>query len=212
MEKIKVVIADDHPMLREGVKRILESTPEIEVVAQAATAAVLAPLIEHTKLDLLILDISFPGRSGLDALLEIKKKKPQLPVLVLSMHSEERYALRALKAGASGYVTKSSAADDLLVAVKMVLSGKHYISPAIAELLATDLANPFDNLLHENLSNRELQILCMIAGGKAVKDIAIDISLSINTVNTYRARILEKMGMQSNAELIRYAIENKLIE
>jgi len=209
---IKVAIVDDHPLLREGVKKILESESDIEVIAQAENVSGLASLTENTDLDLLILDISLPGRSGLDALAEIRKKRPRLPVLVLSMHPEDQYALRALKAGASGYVTKASAAEELLGAVRKVCSGGRYVSRAVAEMLADDLARPFEKLPHENLSNREIQVLCMIAAGKAVTEIATEISLSVNTVNTYRARILGKLGMRSNAELIRYAIEYKLVE
>ena len=209
---IKVAIVDDHPLLREGVKKILESESDIEVIAQAENVSGLVSLTENTDLDLLILDISLPGRSGLDALAEIRKKRPQLPVLVLSMHPEDRYALRALKAGASGYVTKASAAEELLGAVRKVCSGGRYVSRAVAEMLAVDLARPFEKLPHENLSNREIQVLCMIAAGKAVTEIATEISLSVNTVNTYRARILGKLGMRSNAELIRYAIEHKLLD
>jgi DNA-binding NarL/FixJ family response regulator len=209
---IKVAIVDDHPLLREGVKKILESEPDIEVIAEAESVSGLVSLTENTDLDLLILDISLPGRSGLDALTEIRKERPKLPVLVLSMHPEDRYALRALKAGASGYVTKASAAEELLAAARKVISGGRYVSRAIAEMLADDLARPFEKLPHENLSNREIQILGLIASGKALKDIATEISLSVNTVNTYRARILDKMGMRSNADLIRYAIEHKLVE
>jgi len=209
---IKVAIVDDHPLLREGVRKILESEPDIEVIAEAENVSGLVSLTENTDLDLLILDISLPGRSGLDALAEIRKKRPQLPVLVLSMHPEDRYALRALKAGASGYVTKASAAEELLGAVRKVCSGGRYVSRAVAEMLADGLARPFDKLPHESLSNREIQVLCMIAAGKAVTEIATEISLSVNTVNTYRARILGKLEMRSNPELIRYAIEHKLLD
>jgi two-component system invasion response regulator UvrY len=209
---IKVAIVDDHPLILEGVVKILEGEPDMKVVAQAENVSGLLALTENTEPDLLILDISLPGRSGLDALAEIRKTRPQLPVLVLSMHPEDRYALRALKAGASGYVTKASAAEELLGAVRRVISGGRYVSRAVAEMLADDLARPLEKPPHERLSDREFQILGMIAKGKAIKEIAAEISLSVNTVNTYRARILDKMEMRSNADLIRYAIEHKLLD
>ena len=209
---IRIGIVDDHVLIREGVKKILQKISDMEVIAETDNIPQLFRLIPNSDMHVLVLDINIPGRSGLDALAEVKKRWPQLPILVLSMHPEETFALRALKAGASGYVTKSSAAEELVGAIRKVVSGGRYISPAAAELLAAELEIPGEGRLHERLSNREFQVMRMIAAGRTVGQISTDISLSTNTINTYRARILEKMGMRSNAELIRYAVENHLID
>ncbi len=209
---IRIGIVDDHVLIREGVKKILQKISDMEVIAETDNIPQLFRLIPNSDLHVLVLDINIPGHSGLDALTEVKKRWPKLPILVLSMHPEEMFALRALKAGASGYVTKAGAAEELVGAIRKVVSGGSYISPAAAELLAAKLGIPGEGLLHERLSNREFQIMRMIAAGRTVGQISTDISLSTNTINTYRARILEKMGMRSNAELIRYAVENHLID
>lgn len=209
---IRIGIVDDHVLIREGVKKILQKTSDMEVIAETDNILQLFRLVPDSDLHVLVLDMSIPGHSGLDALAEVRKRCPQLPILVLSMHPEETFALRALKAGASGYITKSSAAEELVGAIRKVVSGARYISPAVAELLAAELRIPGGGRPHERLSNREFQIMRMIAAGRTVGQISMEISLSTNTINTYRARILEKMGMRTNAELIRYAVENHLID
>lgn len=209
---IRIGIVDDHVLIREGVKKILQKISDMEVIAETDNIPQLFRLIPKSDMNVLLLDINIPGHSGLDAIAEVKRRWPQLPILVLSMHPEETFALRALKAGASGYVTKSSAAEELVGAIRKVVSGGRYISPAAAELLAAGLGIPAEGRLHERLSNREFQIMRMIAAGRTVGQISTEISLSTNTINTYRARILEKMDMRSNAELIRYAVENHLID
>jgi two-component system, NarL family, invasion response regulator UvrY len=168
--------------------------------------------IWDNEYDVLLLDISMPGRSGLDILKQLKSDRPKLSVLVLSMYSEEQYALRALKAGASGYMTKESATDELIEAIRKVSTGRKYISPSVAERLAFSLESGDERPPQETLSDREFQVMCMIASGKTIKAIAAELSLSIKTVSTYRARILEKMRMNNNAELTHYAIQNKLVE
>lgn len=162
--------------------------------------------------DVVILDITMPGRNGLDVLRDLKRERPRLPVLVLSMHSEDQFAIRTLKAGASGYMTKESAPDELVKAIRKVHAGGRYVSPALAERMAFALEGPSDSLPHERLSDREYQVLCMIASGKSVTQIADEISLSVKTISTYRSRILAKMGMKTNAELTRYAIRNQLVD
>ena len=161
--------------------------------------------------DVVILDITMPGRGGLDTLKEIRSERPKLPVLILSIHPEDQYAVRALKAGAAGYMTKESAPDDLIKAIRKVVKGGKYISPSLAENLALFLERDDQKTPHESLSDREYQVMCMIAAGKKVKDIAENLSLSVKTISTYRARILDKMKMKSNADLIHYAIQNKLL-
>ncbi|RPI50405.1 MAG: DNA-binding response regulator, partial [Chloroflexi bacterium] len=162
--------------------------------------------------DVVVLDISMPDRSGLDILKQIRSERPKLPVLVLSMYSEDQYAIRVLKAGASGYLTKDSAADELVKAIRKVVSGGRYVSPLLAEKLAFEIGDDSSRLPHEALSDREFQVLRMIAAGKSVKEIAAELSLSVKTVSTYRARLLEKMNLGTNAELIHYAIQNNLID
>ncbi len=209
---INILIADDHVLFREGLKKVLKPESDMTVIAEATNGQEVYERIEAKKPDIVLLDISMPGESGLEVLEALKKDFPKLRVLILSMHPEDRFALRAFKMGAAGYITKESAVDELVQAIRKIVSGGRYISPSFAEKLANDLATDHDKLPHERLSNREFQIMRMIAAGKKIHTIAEELSLSRNSVNTYRARILEKMGMQSNAELTRYAVENNLIE
>jgi two-component system invasion response regulator UvrY len=209
---MKILIADDHAVVREGLKQILSENPNINVTAEAGTGHEVLQQIEKNNFDLVVLDISMPGRGGLDILKEIRNKRPKLPVLILSMYPEEQYAVRVLKAGASGYMTKESAPNELINAIKQISKGKKYVSPSLAERLAVDLEVTTGRPLHESLSDREYQVMCMIASGKTLKEIAEQLSLSIKTISTYRSRILEKMNMKSNAGLTHYAIKNSLVD
>ena len=211
MMPIKILIADDHAVFREGLKQVIATTVNMTVVDEAVNSQELLNKIQNNDFDMLILDISMPGRNGLDALVEIKNLKPKLPVLVLSMHPEEQYALRSFKSGASGYLTKGSPTVDLLDALHKLSMGKKYVSAALAESFVTNLnENNNHDLLH-SLSNREYQVLSLIGAGKAVGKIADELSLSVKTISTYRAHILRKLNMKNNAELTRFVIENSLI-
>lgn len=208
---MKVLIADDHAIVRKGLRQILlEEYPFCEI-SEASDAEELVKKTFVDTWDVVITDLSMPGRSGLDALRQIRETFPKLPVLVLSMHPEDQYAIRVLKAGASGYLNKDTAQDELINAMRKVLNGKKYISAKVAEQMADSIDHNNDKALHELLSDREFDVLKMLSAGKSVSDIADTLSLSSTTVSTYRARILEKMKMKSNAELTRYALENKLI-
>lgn len=209
---IKVLIADDHTIVREGLRRIIKDTPDMIVAGEAGSAQEVMSKLYDGNYDLVLLDISFPGRSGLDVLKQLKCLKPNLPVLVLSMHPEEQYAIRALKAGASGYLTKGSASDELIDAIRKIAKGRKYITASLAEKLASELETDTDRPLHETLTDREYQVLCMIASGKRVKEIGEELSLSVKTIDTYHARILRKMRMENNAQLIHYAIKNALVD
>jgi DNA-binding NarL/FixJ family response regulator len=208
----KLLIADDHVLIREGLKKILKEAPDMSVVCEAGDGRELFEGLKKHPVDVVILDISLPGKSGLELLKDIKQDYPQLPVLILSMHPEDRFAVRALKAGAAGYVTKEGAAQELILALRKVIQGRKYVSPTLAEKLATELDLASDRPPHESLSDREYQVLCLIASGKTVKEISGELFLSVSTVNTYRTRILEKMNMKTDAELIRYAIQNHLVD
>jgi two-component system invasion response regulator UvrY len=208
---MKILIADDHTVVRKGLRQIIhDEFPFAEIEEVADTEALLKKVMK-AEWDMVISDLSMPGRSGLDALLQIKEHYPKLPVLILSVYPEDQYALRVLKAGASGYLTKDSAPEELIKAMKQVLLGKKYITPAVAEKLISVLGQDSDKQLYEQLSDREFEVLKLIAAGKSVSDIAAMLSLSVTTVSTYRARILSKMNMKTNADLIMYAIEYKLI-
>ena len=209
---MKILIADDHAVVREGLKQILSESSEMVVTAEASTGPEVFEKIGKDDFDLIVLDIAMPGRGGLDILKEIKNKKPRLPVLILSMYPEDQYAVRVLKAGASGYMTKESAPAELINAIKQISKGKKYVSPSLAEKLALDLEITTGRPPHESLSDREYQVMCMIASGKTLKEIAEKLSLSIKTISTYRSRILEKMNMKSNAELTHHAIKNRLVD
>jgi len=209
---IRAVIADDHPIVRAGLKQILSDASDIKVAAEAGDGHELLKLIRKEGVDVVLLDITMPGFMGLDALKQIKVEKPELPILVLSMHPEDQYGIRVLKAGASGYLMKSTAPDQLVGAIRKVYRGGRYVSPSLAEKMACGLQTGATELPHEALSDREYQVLCMIASGKTVKEIAAELVLSEKTVSTYRARILEKMNMKSNAELTHYAIKLDLVD
>jgi two-component system invasion response regulator UvrY len=208
---IKVLVADDHAMFREGLKQILEETPDIVVAGEASNGYDVLDKVSKNDYDLLLLDIAMPGLSGLDTLKQLKSQNPKLRVLVVSMYPDQQYAVRAIKAGASGYLTKASASNELIEAIRKISQGGKYISSSIAEQLLFDLEPEEERPLHERLSDREYQILCMIAMGRTVSEIASELFLSVKTVSTHRGHILEKMSMKSNAELTNYAIKHNLI-
>ena len=209
---MKVLIADDHAVFRRGLRETLADTFSRVTFGEARTALETLEHVRRQDWDVVILDISMPGKSGLDILDDLKRLRPRLPILLLSMHPEQQFARRALKSGAAGYLTKDSVTEELKEAVRKILGGGRYVSATLAEKLALDLRPGADTPLHELLSDREFQVLRMIASGKAVKDIAEQLSLSVKTVSTYRARILEKTGMKTNAELIRYALQTHLVD
>jgi two-component system, NarL family, invasion response regulator UvrY len=208
---VRVVIADDHAIVRQGLIHILSGVSGITVTGEAVDGQQALEQIRSQPCDVLVLDLSMPGRSGFDILRELKHEHPELPVLVLSIHSEEQFAVRILKAGASGYLTKESAPDELVQAIRKVAGGGKYISPNLAEALAFELEDGSSGPPHESLSDREFQVMRMMALGKTATEIADELSLSVKTISTYRARILEKMNLKNNSEIIRYAIDNHLI-
>lgn len=209
---IRVLVADDHPLLRSGLKQVLSQEPDLELVGEAEDSSQALKRIEEEPWDLVILDIAMPGRGGLDVLRDIRRMRPELPVLVLSMHAEEQFAVRAIKAGARGYLSKVNPTSEVVRAIRKILTGKKYVSPGLAEALADSLDADSTRPPHEILSDREFQVLCQIALGKTVSQIAAEISLSVKTVSTYRARVLEKMGLRNNAEITRYAIRRGLVD
>ncbi len=208
---IQILIVDDHAILRRGLKEILEREFRDVSIGGAGTAEQALTQLDSEKWDLVILDITMPGRSGVDVLRHLKALRPKLPVLVLSMHPEDQYGKRVLKAGASGYMNKESAPEELIKAVRKLLSGGRYVSPTLAETLAVGLGRDDGTPPHERLSDREFEVLRKMASGKTVGQIAQELHLSVPTVSTYRARILEKMGMSNTAELIRYALSHHLV-
>jgi len=208
----KILIADDHAVVRRGVRQLLAEEIRNTTFGEAADAQEALESVRKQDWDLLILDVSMPGRSGLDVLKEVKGFRPKLRVLVLSIHPEDQYAIRILKAGAVGYMTKETPPTELVKAVRRALAGGLYVSPTLAEKLATNLAVDTGKSPHETLSNREFEVLRMIASGKTVTQIAKELSLSVKTVSTYRTRVLEKTGMKTSAELTHYAIFNRLVE
>lgn len=209
---IRVLIADDHAILRGGLKGILVRELKEVVCGEAGNAQQVLDLARKQQWDLVILDVTMPGRSGLDVIRELKPLQPKLPILVLSVHPEDQYAKRVLKAGASGYMNKETAPEELIRAIRRVLAGGRYVSPALAEVLALDLGWEADQPLHERLSDRELEVLCLIGSGKAISQIAEVLHLGVTTVSTYRTRILEKMSMTTTAQLINYALRNRLVD
>lgn len=211
-DKIHVLIADDHAIVRQGLKQILSETEDLLVTGEADDGAEALNLARQQPWDVFLLDVSMPNRNGIDTLKQLKKEFPRLPVLILSMHPEEQYAVRALKAGASGYLTKQSAPELLVTAIRQVASGKKYLSPAVAQQLAEAISDNSDKSPHERITDREYQVLVMIAAGKTLTQIAEGLNLGVATVSTYRARLLEKMGLKSTAELIRYGLEHGLAE
>jgi DNA-binding NarL/FixJ family response regulator len=208
---IKVFITDDHPIVREGLKQTLRETPDIAVSGEASNGEETLDDLRNQEVDVVLLDISLPGRSGLDILAQIRVAYPTVKVLILSTYPEQQYAIRALRTGAAGYLTKESAPDELITAIRKVAIGGKYVSAALAERLAFDLAGESTSRPHEKLSNREYQVMCMIASGKTVGEIAVELSLSDKTISTYRRRILDKMNLRHNAELTHYAIQQGLV-
>jgi DNA-binding NarL/FixJ family response regulator len=209
---IKALIADDHAVVRSGLKQILAETFDIVVAGEATNGREALEKLEKQHFDVLVLDITMPGRSGLEILKDVKILKPELPVLVLSMHAEEQFATRTLKAGAAGYLNKESAPEELVKAIRKVCSGGKYVSATQAEHMVGELTGDADKLPHQLLSDREYEILCLIASGKTPTQIAGELSLSVKTVSTYRARLLEKMNLTTNAQLTHYAIKGGLVE
>ena len=209
---IKILIVDDHAIVREGLKQILSDESEMVVAGEASTGREMLNKIGRNDYDVVILDISLPDRSGLDVLKQLKCMKPELPVLMLSIYSEEQYAVRVLRAGASGYLTKESAPGELKEAIQRVAQGRKYITSSLAEKLAFELDADPKKPCHEALSDREYQVMCMIASGKSAKEIAEILSLSVKTISTHRARTLKKMNLKNNTQLIRYAIKHHLVD
>ena len=209
---VRVLLVDDHPVVRKGMKAILEDHMGAITVEEAGDGdSALATLDKGAPFDAIVLDLSMPGRSGIDLLAEVKHRLPKVPVLIMSLHGEEQFAVRALRAGASGYLTKAAAPDQLVAAVTKIMRGGRYISEGLAERLAADVGGSHTGAPHERLSDREFEVMRGIASGKQVSEIAEQMHLSVKTVSTYRTRLLEKMGMSTNAELTRYAIENGLV-
>lgn len=208
---IKLLIADDHALIREGLKRIIEDTPEMELVGEAVNGNEILAKLRTTLVDVLLLDISMPGPGFLEVMRRLRANTPECKILVLSAHPEEQYAIRALKAGASGYLTKNHSPDELANAIRRIHKGGKYVSQAMAERLIVDLGSESTKALHESLSDREYQVLCMLGEGRKINEIAASMSVSPKTVTTYRARILSKMGLKNNAELILYVVNNKLL-
>jgi two-component system invasion response regulator UvrY len=209
---IRILIADDHPIVREGLRKIFEKFPYVKVADEADNGQEVLNKIEQNDYDLVLLDISMPGRDGLDILKELRTKRPHLPILILSMYGEEQYAIKALKAGAAGYLTKKSVSDELIKAVHEITRGRKYISSSLAEKLALYIKNDREKPISELLSDREYLIMRMIAKGMTRKEIAAELSLSVHTISTYRARILDKLKIKNTAELIEYAIAQHLTE
>lgn len=207
----RILICDDHPTMRNGVRMILSNEYSEVEFGEAASASEVLKKLNEKKWDILILDMDMPGRNGLEVLNEMKRDSIKTPVLVFSMHPEEQIAIRVLKSGASGYLSKDSADTELANAVRQILSGKKYITPSLAEQLVTYVENPYNAPPHELLSDREYQTLLLIANGKTISEVAQELSLAVPTVSTFRARILEKMGMKTSAELTSYAIKNNLV-
>ncbi len=209
---IRILTVDDHAVVRNGVKTIFEGRPGVATFGEASNALEAFRLVREQDWDVVVLDITLGDRSGIEVLKELKQIRPKLPILILSMHSEAQYARRAFKAGAAGYITKDSLPDELARAINKVALGGKYVSPALAEMLVIDIDSRIDKAPHEGLSDREFEIMCLIASGKTVSEIANLLSRSVKTISTYRARILEKTGMRTNAEITYYVIQNKLIE
>ncbi len=209
---IRVMVIDDHPIVRTGIKSLLTEANDIEVVCEAADGEEGLEQAPRVRPDVIILDISLPGISGMEVLQSLRQQTHGAAILVLSLHPEDRYAIRLLRAGASAYLTKGAPAETLIRAIRKVSRGGKYISSKVAERLAFNLDPDFDRPLHDNLSRRELEVTCLLASGKTVTEIGNQLAISVKTVSTYRRRILEKLAMQSTAEIVRYAVENKLVE
>lgn len=209
---MKILLTDDHALIRRGLRQVLLESFGNAVVGEAQNAQEALDQIRKKDWDVVVMDITMPGRSGIDILRDIKLARPALPVLILSMHGEEQFGRRVLKSGAAGFIAKQSAPDELVRAIRKVLTGGRYISGSLAERLASDMTANAETPLHETLSDREFQVMCMFASGKTNGQVAQDLSLSVKTITTYRSRILEKMNLKNNAELTHYAIKNRLVE
>ena len=209
---IKILIADDHAVVREGVKHILSEMPDMLIAGEAGRGQEVLEKVGKNEYDLILLDIAMPGRDGLEILKDLKLQKPKLPVLILSMFPEEQYALRALKSGASGYLTKDSIPDELIKAIQKIVRGGKYISSSFSEKMLFSFDSDAEKPLHETLSDREYQVMRMIASGKTLKEIADELALSVKTVSTYKSRILDKTGMKNNVELTHYAVKHRLVD
>ncbi|OOZ37515.1 response regulator [Solemya velesiana gill symbiont] len=211
MKKIHVLIADDHAIVRQGLKAILDYTDDLVVAGEAADGHEVIKKLREGHWDVLLLDIAMPGMAGIEALNRVRAENKKLPVLILSIYPPEQYAIRLLKSGASGYMTKESAPEQLVMAIRMIAEGRKYISPEVGELLNEQLLGDSEQSLHESLSNREYQVFCRIASGETVGEIAESLSLSVKTISTYRSRILEKLHVKNNAELTYYAFKHGLV-
>ncbi|PKN05611.1 MAG: DNA-binding response regulator [Deltaproteobacteria bacterium HGW-Deltaproteobacteria-9] len=211
-KKIRILIADDHPIVRAGFKQVISDTPDLIVADEAGNGQEVLQYLKKKKYDVVLLDISMPGKNGLEILKDLKADYPKLPVLILSIYPEEQYAIRALRAGAAGYLTKASAPNELISAIRKISAGGRYISASLAEKLANYLNADMTKSPHETLSDREHQVMQLIASGKTVSEIAASLNLSVKTISTYRSHILEKMKMKNNAEITLYAVQNKLVE
>ncbi|HOP64522.1 MAG TPA: response regulator transcription factor [Spirochaetota bacterium] len=209
---IRIVIADDHEIVRAGLKQIIADDDDMKVTGESNNGENLIELVKKNEYDVVLLDLKMSGLSGIEVIKHIKTIKPELPVIVLSMHAEDQYAVRTIKAGASGYLTKETAGENLVTAIRKVVKGGKYISPTLAETLADTLAGGGVNRPHESLTDREFQVMCMIASGKTVSEIASELFLSVKTISTYRQRLLEKMSMKNNSELTHYVIKNNLLD
>ena len=212
MSKIRVLLADDHTIIRDGLKQILADTDDLEVQGEAANGLEVMQQVRHGDFGLIVLDISMPGRSGLDLIHMIKDEKPELPILVLSMHQEEQYAVRALQAGASGYITKENDSELLLHAMRRVASGGVYVSDKVSAMMVRGIRPQTNEAPHTLLSDREYEVFTMLVQGRGLTDIATDLSLSVKTISTHKTRILAKMGMENASELIRYAVAHHLVD
>lgn len=208
---IRILIADDHAIVRQGLKQIVADTPDLVVTGEAERGREVLEKVSKDDYDVVLLDITMPDKTGLEVLEELKRIKPDLPVLILSMHPEDQYAIRAIRAGASGYVTKAGVPDELVTAIRKVSVGNKYISSSLAEKLAVYLEAGAEKPLHQVLSDREYRVMCLIASGKTVKEIAEELFLSVKTVSTYRSRVLQKMKMKNNAQLTHYCVQNQLV-
>ncbi len=209
---IKVLVADDHEIVRQGLKTIISEHSDLSIAGEAENGNQVLKILKKTKVDVVLLDFDMPEKNGLDTLIELKALYPKLPVMILSIFPEDHYGTRFLKAGASGYLQKSSATDQLIDAIRKVFNGGKYISSALTDRLVTNLNRDHERPLHESLTDREFQVFCLLATGKKLKEIADELCLSINTISTYRSRILQKMDLKSNADVIHYAINNKLFK
>jgi len=209
---IRIIIADDHAIVRAGLKQFLAAEKDMVVTGEAADGMETLACVRKAECDVVLLDISMPGKNGIDTLRQLKRSRPELPVLILSAYSEEQFAVSLLRAGANGYISKETASEQLVAAIRTVIGGGKYVSPGVAQVLVSDLSSDSDKPPHATLSKREFQIFYRLASGESVSKIAEELFLSVKTVSTYRARILEKMQMSSNANLTYYAVKNKIIE